>query len=92
MGLLITIILAVASFFVAKSVVNSKPEIAQWSVNKKQALTLAWFALSVLVFLCIKVAIQPDQDIVQQFLGSFGISIIMGMIFYKGLNPKKQTA
>ena len=92
MGLLITVILAVVSFFVAKSVVSSKPEISEWSVNKKQALTLLWFALSVVIFLCVKVAIQPDEDIVQQFLGNFGISIIMGMIFYKGLSPKKQTA
>lgn len=91
MGLLITAILAVLSFFISKSVVSSKPEISEWSVNKKQALTLLWFALSVVIFLCVKVAIQPDEDIVQQFLGSFGISIIMGMIFYKGLSPKKQT-
>lgn len=91
MGLIITAILAILSFFIAKAVVNSKPEISEWSVNKKQALTLVWFALSVVIFLCLKVAIQPDADLGQQFFSSFGISIIMGMIFYKGLSPKKQT-
>lgn len=91
MGLLITAILAALSFIVAKSVVSSKPEISEWSVNKKQALTLVWFVLSVLIFLCVKVAIEPDFAIEQQLFSSIGISIIMGMIFYKGLNPKKQT-
>lgn len=91
MGLVVTAILAVLSFFISKSVVSSKPEISEWSVNKKQALTLLWFALSVVIFLCLKVAIQPGEDIGQQFFSSFGISIIMGVIFYKGLSPKKQT-
>lgn len=92
MGLIVTAILAILSFFIAKSVLSSKPEISEWSVNKKQALTLVWFALSVVIFLCVKVALQPDTDVIQQFWGSFGISIVMGMIFYKGLSQKKQTA
>lgn len=92
MGLVIALILAVVSFFVAKSVASSKPEIADWSVNKKQALSLAWFVMCVLIFTLIKVAIQPGEAIEQQIFGSVGISIIFGMIFYSGLRPKKQTA
>lgn len=92
MGLVIALILAVVSFFVAKSVASSKPEITHWSVNKKQALSLAWFVMCVLIFTLIKVAIQPGEAIEQQILGSVGISVIFGMIFYSGLRPKKQTA
>lgn len=43
MGLIFLLLHAVISFAVGKAVVNSKPEIANWSVNKKQAVTLVWF-------------------------------------------------
>lgn len=92
MGLIISVILAVISYFVAKGFVSSKPEAADWSVNKKQALSLAWFAMCVLIFTFIKVVIQPGEDLAQQIFGSVGISIIFGMIFHQGLKPKKQTA
>lgn len=92
MGLIISVILAVISYFVAKGFASSKPEVADWSVNKKQALSLAWFAMCVLIFTLIKVAIQPGEDLAQQIFGSVGISIVFGMIFYQGLKPKKQTA
>lgn len=91
MGIAVTVILAILSFVAAKAAVNLKPEISQWSVNKKQALTLVWFSFSVAVFLLVKMIIQPESDTIQQFWGSFGISIIMGIIFYNGLSPKKQT-
>ncbi len=92
MGLIISVILAVISYFVAKGFASSKPEVADWSVNKKQALSLAWFVMSVLIMTLVKVVIQPDVAIEQQILGSVGISVIFGMIFYQGLKPKKQTA
>lgn len=92
MGLIISVILAVISYFVAKGFASSKPEVVNWSVNKKQALSLAWFAMSVLIMTLVKVIIQPDVAIEQQIFGSVGISIIFGMIFYQGLKPKKQTA
>ena len=91
MGLIFLFIHAVVSFAVGKVVVNSKPEIANWSVNKKQAVTLGWFFISVLIWLGIK-AMQPDFAIEHHLFSSIGTSIIMGMIFHMALAPKKQTA
>jgi hypothetical protein len=90
-SILIVIIHAVISFAVGKAVVNSKPEIANWSINKKQAITLIWFFLSVLFWAVIK-TIQLNSSIEEHIFSSFGTSIIMGMIFYYALKPKKQTA
>lgn len=50
MGLILIVIHAVISFAVGKAVVNAKPGIANLSINKKQAITLIWFFLSVLVW------------------------------------------
>lgn len=91
MGPILIFIHAVISFAVGKAVVNAKPEIANWSINKKQAVTLIWFFLSVLIWLGIK-AMQQDFAIEQHLFSSIGTSIIMGMIFYHALKPKKQTA
>lgn len=85
MGIILIVIHAVISFAVGKAVVNSKPEIANWSINKKQAVTLFWFFLSVLVWLGIKV-MQQDFAIEQHLFSSIGTSIIMGMIFYHALD------
>ena len=90
MGLLIIVILGVLSFAFAKILIGNKPEIVNWSVNRKQGITLVWFAVSVVIFLCFK-ATQQDFAIEQQLFSSIGTSIIMGMIFYKVLSPKKQT-
>lgn len=90
-SILIVVIHAVISFAVGKAVVNSKPEIANWSVNKKQAVTLVWFFLSVLFWAVIK-TIQLNSPIEEHIFSSFGLSIIMGMIFHMALAPKKQTA
>lgn len=91
MGLIFLLLYAIISFVVGKAVVNSKPEIANWSVNKKQAVTLGWFFISVLIWLGIK-AMQPDFAIEHHLFSSIGTSIIMGMIFHMALAPKKQTA
>lgn len=91
MGLIFLLLHAVISFAVGKAVVNSKPEIANWSVNKKQAVTLVWFFLSVLFWAVIK-TIQLNSSIEEHIFSSFGLSIIMGMIFYHALAPKKQIA
>lgn len=91
MGLILILIHAVISFAVGKAVVNVKPEIANWSINKKQAITLVWFFLSVLFWAVIK-TIQLNSSIEEHIFSSFGTSIIMGMIFYHALKPKKQTA
>lgn len=91
MGPILIFIHAVISFAVGKAVVNAKPEIANWSINKKQAVTLIWFFLSVLIWLGIK-AMQQDFAIEQHLFSSIGTSIIMSMIFYHALKPKKQTA
>lgn len=92
MGILITIIMASASFALAKILVNVKPEVALWSVNKKQAVALVWFAFSTLVFLGIKAASIPDFAIENYLIGSASVSVMMGVIFYSGLSAKKQTA
>ena len=91
MGLIFLLLHAIISFVVGKAVVNSKPEIANWSVNKKQAVTLVWFFLSVLFWAVIK-TIQLNSSIEEHIFSSFGISIIMGMIFHMALAPKKQSA
>ena len=91
MGLILIVLHAIISFAVGKAVVNSKPEIANWSVNKKQAVTLVWFFLSVLFWAVIK-TIQLNSSIEEHIFSSFGISIIMGMIFHMALAPKKQSA
>ena len=91
MELILIFIHAVISFAVGKAVVNSKPEIANWSVNKKQAVTLVWFFLSVLFWSVIK-TIQLNSSIEEHIFSSFGISIIMAMIFHMALAPKKQSA
>lgn len=93
MGFILIVIHAVVSFAVGKLVVNSKPEIANWSVNKKQAVTLIWFFLSVLVWLGIwKAIMQLDFAIERHLFMSIGTSIILGMTFYSALAPKKQSA
>lgn len=89
MGFLLMVIHVVISFAVGKAVVNSKPEIANWSVNKKQAVTLVWFFLSVLVWLGFwKAIMQLDFAIEHHLFMSIGTSIIMGMAFYQALAPK----
>ena len=93
MGLIFLVIHAVVSFAVGKVVVNSKPEIVNWSINKKQAVALVWFFLSILVWLGFwKAIMQLDFAIESHLFMSIGTSIIMGMIFYYALTPKKQTS
>lgn len=92
MGVIITLVLVVLSYFIGRSVASSNPNIVDWSTNKKQALSIAWFAMCVLLITLAKVMILPDEAIENQIFGSIGISIIFGMIFYQGLKPKKQTA
>ncbi|MGX9609151.1 hypothetical protein [Acinetobacter sp. T63] len=87
-----SLVLAILSFVIAKSIVKSKPEIANWSVNKKQAITLVWFALTASIMTLVKLALVPGTEIVDLMPGSLGAGVMFGIIFYKGLEQKGKPA
>lgn len=91
MGFTLMAIHAVISYLIGKILIKSKPEIFDWSVNKKQALTLLWFFTSVLIWLSIKAMLQ-DFAIEQHLFSSIGTSIIMGMIFHTAISSKNKIA
>ena len=90
MGLVFLVIFAVVSFFAGKMVMASKPEIIDWSINKKQAISIAWFFFSLLVFLGLS-AMQPNFAIERYLFSSIGTAILMGAAFHLPLHQKKQT-
>ena len=90
MGFILLIIFLAVSFFIGKMIISSKPEISDWSVNKKQSIVIAWFFFSLLVLIGIQ-ATQPDFAIENHLISSIVTAILMGTAFYMPLK-KKNTA
>ncbi len=90
MGFILLIIFLAVSFFIGKMIISSKPEILDWSVNKKQSIVIAWFFFSLLVLIGIQ-ATQPDFAIENHLISSIVTAILMGAAFYIPLK-KKNTA
>lgn len=91
MGLTFLIIQGIVSILAGQMLVKAKPEIINWSVNKKQVFVIGWFLLSVMVCLGI-FSLQSDFAIEKYLFNSIGISLIMGMAFSTSLKIKKVKA
>ncbi|MCH4243342.1 hypothetical protein [Acinetobacter gerneri] len=89
MGLTFLIILVITSILAGRMLVKARPEILNWSLNKKQALVIGWFILS--VFICLGIFSLWTDFAIENFLfNSIGISLIMGMAFNFSLKTKKE--
>lgn len=88
MAFIVLCVLAFISFFAGRSYLKKNSAVKEWSINKKQALAIAWsVGIGLLLYVVLMMGGLQDSLLKTSVMNA----IFLGFCFYIGLNRKEKA-